>query len=172
VRASVVGLGVAVLAAGCAAVLPVAQQPPPVEGPRISFTIPDGWSRLESTSAVHYLTSGDPAVCDGVVGSCDPSTYVMETGTIDAWVEPHTEEVECAETGTPTWDAGIEARANPIREATYRREWTVCYQDTVEAVRIIGELRTADMALRDRMLADLRTFVESLALIGSGVPGK
>jgi hypothetical protein len=162
---------IALAATGCAGVLPAAPDPL-AGGPTISFTIPDGWSRLEGTTAAHYLTSGDPDVCEGVVGSCDPSTYVMESGTIDAWVEPQTDDTECAETGTPTWVAGVEARANPMREATYRMEWSVCYPDGPEILRVVGELRTGDMELRERMLGDLRTFVESLTLVGSGVTGK
>lgn len=171
-RPVALGLGLAVVTTGCAIALPVAEEPQPAEGPTISFTIPDGWSRLGGTSALHYLTSGDPDVCAGVVGSCDPSTYVMESGTIDAWVEAGLDPAECAETGTPTWNAGVETRANPIRDATYRMEWSVCYPNAAEAVRVIGELRTGDMALRERMLGDLRTFVESLALVGSGATGK
>jgi hypothetical protein len=56
------------------ATLPVASEQAAVGGQRMSFTIPDGWARLEGTTATHYLTTGDPDVCEGVVGSCDPAT--------------------------------------------------------------------------------------------------
>ena len=36
-------------------------------------------------------------------------------------------------------------------------EWIVCDPDGPDVVRVIGELRTGDVEVRERMLGDLRT---------------
>lgn len=169
----VVGL-VAIAVIGCEgfAAVPQAAVPAVGGGPTVSFRIPDGWSLLDGTAAVHYLTSGDPGVCENVVGGCDPSTYVMESGSIDAWIAEADAEQPCAETARPTWDARVEARPNPMRDATYRLEWTVCYPESPGSVVIIGEMRTGDLELRERMLDDLRAFVESVTLVDPSGPAK
>ena len=155
------------LLAGCGlGPLPSSAGPVAGGGPRISFAVPEAWTRLEGTGVeAHYLTTGDPGVCANVVGACDPSTFVMAPGTIDVAITPVTDESGCAEVGRPTWDARVEDRAAAIREATYRLTWSVCYPDTGEVVQIAADLRAADPEVRDELLEQLRAFVETVVLI-------
>ena len=172
-RSAVALFALAAGLAGCAALsgtFPQQSAPPPVAGGMtIAFEIPEGWTRLSGTSATHYLTTGDPEVCTNVVGSCDPSTYVMERGTMDVLIEPVIDEAGCAEATRPTWDARVEERANQLREATYRLSWTVCFADTGEPMRIAADLRAGELDVRDGLLAELRSFIETVELLrGSG----
>ena len=141
----------------------------------MSFTIPDGWTRLEGTTATHYFTTGDPEVCEGVVGSCDPSTYLMEPGTMDVSVEPFVDAELCIDELRPTWDGRTEDRPAPLREATYRLVWHVCDPDGLDGVRIAADIRAGDLAVRDGLLTDLRAFIQSFAFIfgdEGGIPPK
>ncbi|MBA2265540.1 MAG: hypothetical protein H0W17_04025 [Chloroflexi bacterium] len=164
-----IGVLGAVLLVGCGLLPdPSAAEPVDEGGSRISFAIPESWVRLGETVALHYFTTGDPDVCANVVGGCDPTTYVMESGTMDVAITPIEDESGCAEEKRPTWDARVEARAPTIREATYRLSWSVCYPGSDEAVQIAADLRTADLAVRDELLGQLRGFVESVVLIHGG----
>jgi hypothetical protein len=165
VKLTVVLAGASLLAA--CGVMPVPSGAPIAPGaPQITFAMPESWARLEGSGPdAHYFTSGDPDVCANVVGACDPTTYVMAPGTIDVAITPVTDESGCAEVGSPTWDARVEARAAAIREATYRLTWTVCYPDTGEAVQVAADLRAGDAEVRDELLGQLRGFVESVVLV-------
>lgn len=158
------------LIAGCGFVaVPSAAAPVREDAPRISFSMPGSWARLVGTGTVaHYFTTGDPEVCANVVGACDPTTFVMAPETMDVSITPATDESGCAETVRPTWDARIEARAATIREATYRLTWSVCYPDTGESVQIAADLRAVDPEVRERLLGQLRGFVESIVLVQGG----
>lgn len=80
--------------AGCG-LMPVPGEvaPAPDGAPRLSFSLPESWTRLEdSGTTAQYFTTGDPDVCVGVVGACDPTTYAMAPGTMDVGITPVTDE--------------------------------------------------------------------------------
>lgn len=149
--------------------VPEAVEPPPpapaVGDESVAFAIPDGWSRVDGTASTHYLTTGDPDVCARAGGFCDPTTYVMEPGTMDVAIGAVIDDSGCTEDTRPTWDSRTEARASEMREATYRLTWNVCYPGSDEAILIAADLRVVDLEVRHALLAQLREFIETVVLL-------
>jgi hypothetical protein len=166
----------AVTLAGCATIAPFTATEPPgpgaVRSGTMAFTIPQAWSRVDGTMATHYFTTGESDVCASSGGACDPSTYVMEPGTMDISIAPVEDESGCAESGRPTWDGRTEAHAPEIRKATYRLTWSVCYPDSSDAIVIGADLRVGDIASRDALLEELRAFIDTVSLLEGPLSGK
>lgn len=157
------------LLAACQAVsLPLPTvEPAPVGGTVVAFEVPEGWSRIAGVDVLHYFTTGDPAICEGVVGQCAPSTYVMERGTMDVSIselfpEPDAGIPGCVEEGRPTWANAVEERPSATRQATARRVWRVCFPGRAHGVLVAADLRAGTLELRDELLGQLEAFIATV----------
>lgn len=144
-------------------------QPPPVGGTVVAFEIPDGWARVADVDVMHYFTTGDAGICEGVVGQCAPSSYVMERGTMDVSIselfpEPEAGIAGCLEEERPTWENAVEERPSVTRQATLRRVWRVCFPGRSDGVVIAADLRAGTIELRDELLGQLEAFIGTVRI--------
>ena len=169
-------LAATVLLGGCATLVPspsVERRPADAESRvtvgsgTIAFNVPADWALVNGSTAwsSYHFTTGDPDICHSAGGYCDPTTYVMEPGTMDIALGPALDDSSCDEETRPTWDGRTEPRASELREATYRVTWSVCYPGSDEAILIAADLRVGDLEARDALLAQLRAFIETVVLL-------